>query len=58
MKPPPFLSVVEVAARLGCSEATVYEHLNAGRLKSYRPGRPWLISEEHYAQFLKNCEVE
>ena len=56
--PAPFLTPLDVCIRLGHSEDVVYGLLRSGRLKSIRLGRKYLISEEHYAEFLKDCEVK
>jgi len=58
MSTPAFLTVVDVARRLGHSEEVIYGLLRSGRLKAHRLGRKYLISEEHYAEFLKDCEVK
>ena len=57
-QPAAFLSHLDVCIRLGHSEDVVYGLLRSGRLKSIRIGRKYLISEENYAEFLKDCEVK
>ena len=57
-QPAAFLTVVDVARRLNHSEDVVYGLLHSGKLKSHRIGRKWLVSEDHYAEFMKNCEVK
>jgi len=53
-----FLTVAQVAGRLGCSEWFVYKRIHAGELRAHRPGRKWLVTEENFENYVKACEVK
>lgn len=48
-----FLTPDDVAERLRVSVRTVWEWLRTGRLRSYRAGNLYRISEEHLQEFLE-----
>lgn len=53
-----YLSVREVAGRLGISEYTICEYLKSGKLRGSKVGNKlWRISEENLQEFMKNGEV-
>lgn len=49
-----FYTAKEVAEILRIDEITVYEKINKGILKAFRPARKFLISEEQLQKFLND----
>ena len=55
-----FMTVKQVAERLGVSLGLIYSAIDDGRLKAYRLGRGGAlrISEESLLEYLSGCETE
>jgi len=50
-----FMSVKEVAGRMGRSDKFVYGLVRTGRLDSCRLGRSWAISEADYQKYITSA---
>ena len=51
-------SIQEAAKILGLSRQSVYNELNAGRLKSYKVGKRRFISSQALSQYVRDREAE
>jgi excisionase family DNA binding protein len=49
-----FFNVQEVAAELRCTAQTVRKYIKLGELNAKRIGRPLLISEKNFNQYIKH----
>ncbi len=52
-----FFSVLEVANLLKISRSSVLYNIRNGKLKAFRVGKIYIISEEDFGDFLKNHRV-
>ena len=51
------LSLSEVARVMGFSERTIRRWVKSGKLKAYKPGRDYRISEAALREFIEESEV-
>lgn len=54
---PRVLTVEAVAASLDCAEHTVYRLLTSGRLKGFKVGSAWRVSEPELLAFMQRAAV-
>lgn len=48
------LTIEDVSERLMCSPAITYRLLRSGEMKGFKVAGHWRITEESYANFIKN----
>ena len=54
---PRVFTVDAVAAHLDCAEHTVYRLLTSGRLKGFKVGSAWRVTEEALLAFMRRAAV-
>ena len=53
-----YYELTEIMEMLHLTRRTLYNYINEGKLKAFKVGREWRVSETDFLDYIKNCGVK